>query len=539
MSVLVCPSNAIPAAASYDRWFATTGTRAGLDPALRVADIAERLEAAFLAERETWWRIGRAHQSGPGAAFAHMPTCGAFGSDFGVMLAWGRVVEELQASDDDTLCICDDPFLRAYLIERLGGRGRPGWAGFGMVAGLALRGVLARTRVAWRTAIAALSMRSQREPVTDAMAVLLVYGHPESDAEGFDAYFGRLLVDFPAAARLLHTDCPPDTARALGVDGRTASLHGWGSPLFALGALFCVWRPRAEGPERHLIRRAAAIENGGGGPAMNRWQHHCQQRFLRHVRPRTVVWPWENHGWERTFIRAARALGVRTVGYQHTVIGPFQINYSARANADGAASLPDVIAADGPAYLEELRAWDVPDDRLIDAGALRMTPLEPITHDRDAPVLVLLSAIQAAAATQLAAAAALAAAGWRVLVKVHPMYDVDIPHTDTLQRTDMPLRRFERLAGVLYSSGASGVEARLSGLPALRILFDDRIAIDVLPAGLSNPTATPDTVVARFRDLRPPPPAAWDSIFSEPRPEVWRSLLSDDTNAPDSPEQQQ
>ena len=87
------------------------------------------------------------------------------------------------------------------------------------------------------------------------------------------------------------------------------------------------------------MRRAAEKEGDGAAHAMNAWQRQCQKAWLAHTRPAVVAWPWENHGWERDFCRQARRLGVTTLGYQHTVIGPHQLNYSPATNKDGLDSL--------------------------------------------------------------------------------------------------------------------------------------------------------------------------------------------------------
>ncbi|MHC8508144.1 MAG: hypothetical protein ACYYKD_01900 [Rhodospirillales bacterium] len=526
----------LPPPGAYARWFAVTDTQAALAPETRAPDIAEHLDRGFLNMREDWWSLARTLQKDPGGECAHMPTCGAMGSDFGLMLAWEAVVSDLMRDEGETaLCICDDPWLFRHLAECEGvSAGRaPGL--FWPVLKLIVRGLLARAALALRSAWAALTLAPQRMVFTGGDSVLLVYGHPESDAAGHDAYFADMMLRFPEVKRLLHTDCPPARVRELAADGRTAGLHAWGSVIFALGALFFLWRPRAEGPRRWLIIRAAARENSGGGPAINRWQQHCQARFLAAARPKTVLWPWENHGWERAFCRAARALGVRTAGCQHTAIGPYQINYAVHANHDGPAAFPDVIAANGPACAEELRAWGAPKDRIVDAGCLRIPPMDPVCYAPSAPVLVLLPAVRAAAPAMLSAARALADDGWTVLVKAHPMYDVAVPESGNLKRTEMRLRDFESLAGVIYSMGVSGLEARFAGVPVLRVLFEDRAAIDSTPARFDIPSARATEIAERFRSLKPPPPVRWHDVFSDPDFDVWRRLIAGEKVVPECP----
>ncbi|CCQ75482.1 hypothetical protein [Magnetospira sp. QH-2] len=532
MTVLLRQSRHLSPTDQWDSWVAVTGTPGGLDPSRCLPGLAERLERAFEAERNTWWAIGRDLGRQSSAEIAHMPTAGSFGSDFGIMLAWSRLVTEAVESGERLLVICDDPWVFRHLagLSGVDGSAAPGLA-FRRLKG-ALRGFLARTRVALRVARAAKSL-----PATDqsGRAVLLVYGHPSSNTEGFDAYFGDLMRQFPKIGRALHTDCPLRRARELGADGRTVSLHAWGSLWFALTLPLVTWAPRIEGPLRWLVQRSADLENSGGGPAMNRWQMHCQNRWLRRAKPKRVLWPWENHGWERNLCRAARPAGVPTYGYQHTVIGPHQFNYSSATNWDRGISLPDLIIADGPAYRDEMVAWNIPEDRLVIGGSLRLPRYGSIPVDPQGPVFVPLSAIPAAAEQQVAAARLLAQAGHRVLVKEHPMYPLAFETQDGLARTDESLAQQKGLSAVLFSTGASGLEAVLMGIPAIRLQLPDRIAINVLPAGVTAPTATLDTVVERFKGQLDPPRVAWDSVLADPDSSLWHRLLIDDIHS-DTPE---
>jgi len=92
-----------------------------------------------------------------------------------------------------------------------------------------LRGLAARLLAAFRMFWFLLSTGTQRANHGDGEAVLLAYGHGASTATGDDAYFGRLLADNASVKRLLHVDTPAVNAARLAVDGRSASLHAWGS----------------------------------------------------------------------------------------------------------------------------------------------------------------------------------------------------------------------------------------------------------------------------------------------------------------------
>ncbi len=531
MGVILNQSASLPGETAWTHWLAVTGAAAtDLPASRRLPDVPARLEAAFVAGREIWWRLGRTLFAEPTGNITHATACASVGSDFGIMIAWTLLVRDLAEQDETTLVVCDDPWLFRELAALPGVRaGRaPGL----LAANLRrrFRGVMARLRTALRLAAAVWKTRRFRAQVAGSKAAILVYGHPSSDANGNDAYFNGLLQHLPDLARLLHTDCPPQRAEALCADGRSASLHAWGSPLFALAVLpFTRWRPGRDvlaAPYGWIVRRAAAMENSGGGPAMNRWQMHCQRRWIKAEAPANVAWPWENFAWERALVGTARANGVRTLGYQHTVVGPHQFNYSVQANPDGLDSIPDVVIANGPAYGQELRAWGIPAARLIDAGCFRFKPGKGPVYDPDAPVFVALSGNLKIVPQQMAVAERLAASGRRVIVKEHPMYPVRFEESELLSHTSTHMAEQTALSAVLYTTGASGLDAVLAGIPCIRLQLADQISINTLPAFSTALTADADTVVSVLDSAKAPEPADWHRIFSVPDIARWRLLLN-------------
>ncbi|MBT6825512.1 MAG: hypothetical protein HOA60_05175 [Rhodospirillales bacterium] len=264
---------------------------------------------------------------------------------------------------------------------------------------------------------------------------------------------------------------------------------------------------------------------------MNRWQLHCQNNWIREARPSRVCWPWENHAWERGLCRTGNKHGVHTLGYQHTVVGPHQINYSTCTNPDGLDSIPEKVICDGPAYRNEIAAWGVPDDRLVIGGAFRFKRFPLGSHDPLGPVFVPLSAVPAAAQKQIEAAHLLAASGQKVLVKGHPMYPVAFSEVENLDRTEVSLTDQTGISAVLFCTGTSGLEAVLMGLPAYRLMLDDRIAIDVLPANINVPGVTLDNITEQVTGKIPPQSVNWDSVLTEPDIKLWHSLLFGDMHA--------
>ncbi len=535
MPVLLRRSSDLPEPSAYDSWFAVTGARGRGAPEKRMGDVALHLEDAFNAVAPEWWRVGRELASGPGAELAYAPTCAAYGSDFGLMMAWCRWVRDLAATEQRCLVACDDPWLYRQLAAIPGvaaGKAPPLWPRALM---LTARGWLARVRLIARLALTARGLRRQRATHAPGDPVILVYGHPRSTAHGDDAYFGPLMRRMKEVKRLLHTDCPAGRARELGADGRTASLHAWGPAWWRTPALmFALWRPTPEqrnGNWGWLVRRAAALEGGGAAHTMNAWQRLCHDSWLGAVRPRAVAWPWENHGWERAFCRTARQLGVATVGYQHTVIGPHQLNYAPATNVDGEASFPDTVACGGPAYRDQLAAWGVDPGRLSIVGSLRILAAESDAFDAAGPVFVALSARRSIARQQVAAVEEAAKSGFRFAVKEHPMYPLAVRESENVRRATGTVLEQRGVSGVLYSTGTSGLEALLAGLPTFRLLPEDEIAVDVLPDFAAPVIVTAETLVEALAQPPGRPNLDWDRVLAPVDWALWESLLGTSATA--------
>ena len=440
------------------------------------------------------------------------------------MLAWSALVEQLAAGPERTLVVCDDPWLFRHLAAQKGveaGRAPPL---FPAELKLRLRGILAQTRAGLRFAHAAWRLRHQRTWLPQDRPALLVYGHPASTAEGGDAYFGTLM-DHASLIRLLHIDAGLERVAALARPGRTASLHAFGSPLAAVAVMGARWRPRAAGPLAWLIRRAAMREGGTAQSAAIAWQIHCQRRWLDQARPQVVAWPWENHGWERQFVRDCRQRQVRTLGYQHATIGQGEWNYHAGSNPDGRDSLPDRIACSAVAYVRQLADWGIPAERLVNAGSWRIPDIPKRVSDPQGAVFVALPANAPLARQIVDACRAQVPAGWRFLVREHPMTPVGFEPQAGLERAPGSLFTCDGIRAVVFAATTVGLEAALAGLPAIRFLPVSIVANDICPAGLTVPTATAEDL-GRVLETAHPVENAHDFTFTGADPALWCRLLN-------------
>tara|TARA_R110002110_G_scaffold35929_5_gene120483 strand:- start:3556 stop:5172 length:1617 start_codon:yes stop_codon:yes gene_type:complete len=531
VTLLLRHSRDLPQDLEFDFWFPVTDTTVNLPPGSKWPDVATRLEQAYDRCADACWETGLALAKEPGSEIARTPTMGAYGTDFRLMMAWVVLSAELADAAERYLVVCNDPWVFREIAMRpdVVAGSPPGL--IAAKARLRLRGLLSRSRNAFRLLATSLRLRGQRKNVLPGGPAILVYGHPGSKPDGADAYFGDLLDRETSLQRVLHSDCSLGLARILS-GPRTASIHAWGSPFFALSLVWTKWRRKSGKKESFawLVDRAVEIENSGAGPLMTRWQMHCQDNWIKGVRPSVVAWPWENFAWERALCRTAKRQGVKTIGYQHTVVGCHQINFAACLNPDGETSLPDTIVCNGPGYRRELEAWGHPAEKMPIGGAFRVSVPPLIAHVADAPVYFALSGLIPIARAQIEAAQDVARTGRLVLFRDHPMYPMDIGETDFLSRADKGLREQSELSAVVYSTGTSGLEAMMSGVPTIRFQPDDRVAVQVLPEGVTAPTANRNTIVDMLRNPALPEAVSWDQIFAPVDYAFWHSQLSEAGN---------
>tara|TARA_B100000674_G_scaffold449732_1_gene419146 strand:- start:230 stop:1828 length:1599 start_codon:yes stop_codon:yes gene_type:complete len=529
MAVLLRRSDQIPPSDAYDSWLTVTGTEADLPRQSRLPDLSRRLQHSFDRTRDNWLSIAKRVGEYPDGSLSHTAACAAYINDFGLMLGWTELIRDLAAAADTMLVVCDDPWLYRHLETLTGIDAGERPLLLPVVFKMALRGVAARTRVALRLIYAAITLRPGRAVCRRAQSALIVYGHPRSDANGNDAYFGSLLRELPSLGRALHTDCMPARARALCRDGRTFSLHGWGNPAFAVGLIFLRWRLPGESESHEnqwLLKRATTHENSGGSLAMTKWQTHCQDRWLAACRPVAISWPWENHPWERHLCRTASRMGILRAGYQHAVVGRHQFNFSPASNPDDGYSLPDIIMCNGPAYRKQLADLGFDMEKLRLGGAFRVSKTTSAYHDPAGPVYIALSSIEAVTRQMLEAVSALTCSRVTFVAKDHPLYPMTIPESPQLRRTDKTIPESGGLSAVIYSTGTTGLEGLLAGVPTIRFLPADRIAPDILPDDLAVPERTCEELQEALLDLKQPSPLNWADVMAPIDMASWRAVLA-------------
>ena len=509
MSVTLSADQSIPAE-GFD-WCVTIGV-GGSDPAL-----AHLFEQTFTEIMPEWQRLARQWRKYSDAILSHAPSCAPNSSDFGSMLVWDHLVRTWAQGRQRILVCCDDPWLFRQLAAHEGViTATPPPALFVRSILLRLQGFVARMALAVKAVGQALAWRGQVSVAKDA-PFILVYGHSASDAAGLDGYFGAAMRKFSELQRVQHTDTPTPLARRLVADGRTYSLNAWGCPLFALKLLTAFWNPPAKDEYSWLIRRLQVFERASAQGAAIRWQTHCQERWIAAVKPLAVVWPWENHGWERALVKAAAAHGARSIGYQHALVGRQELNY-----IDSGAS-PDLIFCGGAVNARQLKRFGHTSARLVLAGAIRYATPIKINQDQDGDVVFALPFARSVAREMIDMAKQLAAQGYRVLIKDHPMAPTAL-NSSGIETVD-EWASLEKVSVVVYAAGTIGLEMALTGVPVVRYRPSGSLALIAEPDGIDLPTAGAGDLPAILADPPPPPKLDRDVIFSAPDWDRWREGL--------------
>ncbi len=522
MAVRLLTSAQAHSGTPHDQWCAIHPAQPDLPGETMRKGLGAELERALDEVFPAWLQLGCALAVEPGGRLVHAATGAHNASDLGLMMAWRNKVTAWVQEAATIVVVCDDPWMYRALAEIDGvisGRA-PSLAAARAV--LTLRGLAARSRAAVRVIRAWAALRWSAKTIPAQHASLLVYGHPQSDAQGMDAYFGDLMRWRLDLLRMLHTDCGLARARALMADGRTFSLHGFGRLTAALAMPFVTWRPN---DRDWLIRRAAARENSTPGPAMTHWQTICQRRWLETAKPQVVAWPWENHPWERDFSLAAGTAGVRTVGYQHASFGRQERNHAITSNTDGTLSLPDLIVCTGEVWRARLAAFGLPEDRLRVGGAWRCFGGGALCFDEAGPVFVALARHRAVAREMVRALEPLAASGWRFVVKPHPMTSIAIDKRDGIAVTDRPMHKHGGLCAVIFASSTVGLEARLAGLPVVRFLPTALVESDVMPETWNTQATTADNLEVALLSLRPEPAPNLAQAFAPVDIPAWKTWM--------------
>lgn len=191
-----------------------------------------------------------------------------------------------------------------------------------------------------------------------------------------------------------------------------------------------------------LAARLAQQEIAAGDAFMHALMRRAFAKMLAALRPRVLVYPFENRAWEKSLLAAARAAGVeRVVGYQHSSITPRHLAFE---QGPGPLPLqPDGVITVGSVTAQWLRERAPAMACLVTVGASlrRGTAAIPLPAAHGLLVAISSSRDEALALMRMVHAAALPVP---VVIRSHPT----IPVGDLFARFGWP-------AQVRLSAGAT------------------------------------------------------------------------------------
>lgn len=276
----------------------------------------------------------------------------------------------------------------------------------------------------------------QRTPARSPEVLLFTLAGGAS-AAGRDAYFGAL-ADQLGAARTLTVYLAAGKGLSLPSDERRAPLEAFASAADAVAAWEDGLRARLEpapGDQEHtlLAGELAAAERRTGEAFLHAFMRLAFTRMLATLKPRVLVFPFENRAWEKSLLAAARAAGVpRTVGFQHSSITPRHLSFEI---ATATAPMPDCVITVGGVTADWLRRAAPPLAPRIVVGASLRRGTAPIALPASHGLLVAISSSRdEALALMRAVHEAAPAAGLPIVIRSHPTIRAD----DLFARFDWP-----------------------------------------------------------------------------------------------------
>jgi hypothetical protein len=97
-----------------------------------------------------------------------------------------------------------------------------------------------------------------------------------------------------------------------------------------------------------------------------------------------------------------------------------------------------------------------------------------------------------------------------------------------VKATEQPLQEFKAVSAVLYASTTVGLEALLMGLPTIRFVPEERIAIDILPDGVEAPITDGRSLAASLRaPYHNAASGKWEEVFGTVDMNLWKVWLGD------------
>lgn len=336
-------------------------------------------------------------------------------------------------------------------------------------------------RAGWRRSVArgtrslgrrALSSRSPRQ------CDVLIFTLGDSVARGApDAYFSELASALAELCPVLTVYLSPGARMSFPQQPAALPLETF----LSLPDVLRAWQQSRNGAagatlgsgsaDEVLVDYLRAREHESGEVFMQALMAEAFDDMLAALKPKTVVYPFENRSWEKRLLKAARRHGARCIGYQHSSITPRHLAFRSVAGLSGTDDLPDEIVTCGEITAEMIQT-EIPEARpLVAVGtALRARRLGLAPPDAWG-VLAPISSSRAEAWEILRFLHALSDEGdTPIVVRTHPTIPIDDLYAQFHWPAHVRLSRGQSLSDdfaatslVAYSSSTVALEGMLYG----------------------------------------------------------------------------
>lgn len=251
--------------------------------------------------------------------------------------------------------------------------------------------------------------------------------------------------------------------------------------------------------------------------------HLAARRLCTRFSPRSFIYTFENHIWEKMYCTGIKAVSPNTtlIGYQHSTILPMELCYSRSSTERSIMPVPDKILVVGRIAQETLIGSGFDSKIIAIVGAYRYRHLSIHTErenkrcaaTRETPYLVLVATSADLDESLEVLEKSVQAFGdmpeYSVIIKCHPTMRFDMLCgylSTTPSNFSVSEKTLEDLLPqvdlMLYSSSSVAVEALAAGLPIVHIRSDFKIDMNIFESINGIPSISrPDKIRTTAEEL--------------------------------------
>lgn len=227
---------------------------------------------------------------------------------------------------------------------------------------------------------------------------------------------------------------------------------------------------------------------------------------MKGVKPKAIIFPFENHGWERALLAGARRhlSQTRMIAYQHAPFAARHIGFFPSQSDLNSGRTVDKLIVMGKRFEDLFTRFGWSAEKLALGGSLRFENSDIIISNRKRKtekVLLIATSIGLSEALDLVVKAATVIRtnqDWRLVVNFHPIVDDDFRQTVSealevlmgetgMGRAVLSNEKVSNLISeadvLLYNNSGAVFDAFFAGVPAVHVAIDGNLSYDKVPDG--------------------------------------------------------